>query len=89
MPVDKNATQYKYGNGRFDLMTDEEVRTLSGDEISAIVIRLAESMRHGETLIGQELYHHLYELWIRYGEMVDFRLEVVKTDEPEPEGGSS
>lgn len=76
MPVDENATHYEFGNGRFDLMTDEEVRTMGSSELDALVIRLAEGMRSGETAIGQELYHHMYELWTRYPE-ADFRLEVI------------
>ena len=41
MKIDENATRYEYGNGRFDLMTDEEVRTLDSGELDALVIRLA------------------------------------------------
>lgn len=76
MKIDENATRYEFGNGRFDLMTDEEVRTLYSGDLEALDIRLAETMRHGETPIGQELYHHLHELWIRYPNS-DFRLEII------------
>jgi hypothetical protein len=84
MKIDENATRYEFGNGRFDLMTDEEVRTLDGSELDALVIRLAETMRQGETPIGQELYHHLYELWTRYPTS-DFRLEIIPSQQSQSE----
>jgi len=83
MKIDENATQYVYGNGRFDLMTDEEVRTFTSDEISWITISLNELARRQaeddlpiESGGNAEVRHHVYELWARYHDS-DFRLEVL------------
>jgi len=81
MRIDEKATRYEFGNGRFDLMTDEEVRTLTSDDLNGILVRLAELCRQGESSIGEELYHQLYELHCRYPDS-DFRLEVVPQDIP-------
>lgn len=74
------ANRYEWGNNRFDLMTDEEVRSLSSGELEALLARLADAMQHGESSIGYELYHHMYELWTRYPES-DFRLEIIPSSE--------
>jgi hypothetical protein len=84
MKIDENATHYEYGNGRFDLMTDEEVRTFTSSEISWINICLNElARRQAEDGIAPgainsggdaEVRHHIYELWARYPE-TDWRLE--------------
>jgi hypothetical protein len=88
MKVDENATKYEDGNGRFDLMTDEEVRTWSADDFQSILVRLAHLVREGqENSIGEEIYHRLYELHLRYNDVV-FRLEVLPsmTEEQEVKG---
>lgn len=66
MKVDKNATRYGYGNGRFDLMSDEEVRTLTWGDFEMFFARLSDAMQQGESSSMQELYHQLYELKLRY-----------------------
>ncbi len=77
MPVDENATQYEFGNGRYDLMTDEEVRTLTSDDIQSTLVRFAHLIRtEGESSVGEDIYHRLYELHIRYPD-TDFRLEII------------
>jgi hypothetical protein len=73
---DMEATRYEYGNGRFDLMTDEEVRTISASDFEMFFARLTDAMRQGESGPMQELYHRLYELRLRYPDR-DFRLEVL------------
>ncbi len=76
MPIDENATRYIRGNGRFDLMTDEEVRTLLHDDLLGILVRLAEWVRRGEeSSVGIERYHRLLELLECYPD-ADFRLDI-------------
>ncbi len=83
MPVDENATSYVEGNGRFDLMTDEEVRTLYGDDLQYILVMLAERSRRGElSSIGEERYHRLHELHTRYPDS-NFQLEIIPEDQGE------
>lgn len=67
---DRKATSYQYGNGRFDLMTDEEVRTLSHDDLMLLYMVLSLHMDQGST---GELAHQLYELHLRYPEH-DFQI---------------
>ena len=95
MKIDENATQYVYGNGRFDLMTDEEVRTFTSDEISWINTSLNELARRRamdglttESGGNAEVCHHVYELWARYHDS-DFRLEVIPPPQPVETQGSS
>lgn len=76
MTIDTNATHYEYGNGRFDLMADEELRTLTWEEFTMVFARLSDAMRHGESSPMQEVYHKLYELQTRY-EGRSFRFEIV------------
>lgn len=76
MIIDTNATHYEYGNGRFDLMTDEELHTLTWEEFTMIFARLSDAMRHGESAPMQEVYHKLYELQLRHIGR-DFRFEIV------------
>lgn len=73
---DMKAKRYERGNGRFDLMTDEEVRTFISDDFSLILSRMTYSYQQGETSMGYELYHQLHELYIRYPDST-FRLEVI------------
>lgn len=76
---DMQATRYERGNGRFDLMTDEEVRTISGFNLDSIIFRLS---RHDESTPVQELFHQLYELRLRYpGHKRLFRLEILPEQE--------
>jgi hypothetical protein len=83
MTVEENATHYEFGNGRFDLMTDEEVRTLTHDDLQGILVRLAEMCRRGESSLGEERYHQLYELLLRYPD-ADFRFDILPlSDEDE------
>ncbi|SRR6266568_155702 len=95
MKLDENATRYEYGNGRFDLMTDEEVRTFTSDEISWINTSLNELARRRamdglttESGGDAEVRHHVYELWARYHDS-DFRLEVLPPARPVETQGSS
>lgn len=78
MILDENATQYEFGNGRFDLMTDEQVRTLTSGDLEGLLVRLADACRKGESSVGEERYHQLYELYLRYPD-TDFRLEVIQS----------
>lgn len=80
MKLDKKATRYEYGNGRFDLMTSEQVRTLTHDDLLLILSRLTDAMRQGESSMMEELYHQLVELHLRYPES-DFRLEILPVQE--------
>lgn len=79
MKIDKNATHYEYGNGRFDLMTDEEVRTLISDDIMLIYMVLSRSDNTLGSSTG-ELAHQLYELHLRYPG-ARFRLEIIPNTE--------
>lgn len=79
MKLDEKATEYRFGNGRFDLMTDEQVRTLTSDDLSKLLMYL--SADKSPSLLDEELGHHLYELLLRYP-YATFRLEV----QPESEG---
>lgn len=76
MKLDKKAKHYVYGNGRFDLMTDEEIRTLTSSDIMRIYAGLSAECPGG---ISCELAHQLYELHLRYPDK-DFRLEVLPPD---------
>ena len=81
MKPDEHATRYEHGNGRFDLMTDEEVRMLTGHDLQGVLVALAEWVRRGEmSVIGMERYHRLLELHQRYPKS-DFRLEVIPPSE--------
>ena len=80
MKIDRNANHYEWGNGRFDLMTDEEVRSLYSNELDMVFGRLGDLMRKGESSPMQELYHKLYELRLRYPDR-DFRFEVLPIQE--------
>ncbi len=76
MPVDENATHYVSGNSRYDLMTDEEVRTLSCDDLMLIYMVLGEINQRCPGGSTEELGHQLYELHLRYPDR-DFRFEVL------------
>jgi len=70
---DKNARRY-------DLMSDDEVCTLSSDDLQSILIRLAELCRRGDNFTGLDIYHRLKELNSRYPSSyrnIRFRIEVV------------
>ena len=58
-------TRYTRQNERYDLMTDSEVRTITADDLQAILVRLA-SLFEDDNTIGRDLYHRLYELQQRY-----------------------
>jgi hypothetical protein len=73
---DKKATHYEYGNGRYDLMADEEVRTITAADFEMFFARLSDAMWKGESTPMEDLYHRLYELRLRYPDS-DFRLEIL------------
>ena len=71
MSNDEYATRYERGNGRFDLMTDEQVCSLTHDDLTLLLVSL--SHLQGHSLITFDLYHRLEELLQRYPEC-DFQL---------------
>lgn len=74
MPIDKNASHYEHGNGRFDIMTDGEVKSLTCDDI--MLIGMALSIVEKDNDPTSSLYtldHQLYELRCRFPG-IDFHL---------------
>ena len=54
MGLDMNDTKHEEGNGRFDLMTDEEVRFITYETLSSIIARLVHLYKEfGESSVGE------------------------------------
>ena len=77
---DMNATRYEPSNGRYDLMTTDQVLTLSSDDLELILVHLNSYYLLKEATSGDDFYHRLVELHNRYPES-DFRLEVLPQDD--------
>lgn len=80
---EEKVTRYQFGNGRFDLMTDEEVCTFSFDDLESIRLQIEEFQQakiggYADTY-AQDIYGRLCELLNRYP-YKDFRMEVVKDE---------